>query len=183
MLGLACGFVSLYFTKVMNMMEGFFRRFKNPWMKTLIGGALLSLLVFIFPPLYGEGYGPIVGLLAGDTSSIVNGSIFYAARGQVGFLALFIIMIILTKAFATSATNGAGGVGGTFAPSLYVGCMTGFVFAYIANYMGPDLGITLSTKNFALLGMAGVVSAAMPAPQLLHSSQWRCSSRCLYSAD
>lgn len=164
LLGLACGFVSLYFTKVMNMMEGFFRRFRNPWMKTLTGGVLLSLLVFIFPPLYGEGYGPIVGLLAGDTSSIVNGSIFYADRGQVWFLALFIIMIILTKAFATSTTNGAGGVGGTFAPSLYVGCMTGFVFAYIANNMGPDLGITLSTKNFALIGMAGVMSAVMHAP-------------------
>ncbi len=118
--------------------------------------------MFIFPPLYGEGYGSIVGLLAGDPSSIVNGSIFYADRYQVWFLALFILFIVLTKAFATSATNGAGGVGGTFAPSLYVGCMTGFLFAFVVNQF--DLGIELSTKNFALIGMAGVMSGVMHAP-------------------
>ena len=163
-LGLVCGFVSLYFTRAMNMMENFFRRFRNVWVKTAIGCAILSLLVFIFPPLYGEGYGAIVGLLAGDTSSIVNGSIFYADRYQVWFLALFIGLIILTKAFATSTTNGAGGVGGTFAPSLYVGCLTGFLFAFVLNHLGFFSGVELSTKNFALIGMAGVMSAVMHAP-------------------
>lgn len=163
-LGLVCGFVSLYFTRAMNMMENFFRRFKNPWVKTAIGCAILSLLVFLFPPLYGEGYGAIVGLLAGDTSSIVNGSIFYADRYQVWFLALFIGLIVLTKAFATSTTNGAGGVGGTFAPSLYVGCLTGFLFAFVLNHLGFFSGVELSTKNFALIGMAGVMSAVMHAP-------------------
>ncbi len=162
LLGLVCGFASLYFTRVMNMMENFFGRFKHQWGRTAIGCAILSLLVFIFPPLYGEGYGSIVGLLAGDPSSIVNGSIFYADRYQVWFLALFILFIVLTKAFATSATNGAGGVGGTFAPSLYVGCMTGFLFAFVVNQF--DLGIELSTKNFALIGMAGVMSGVMHAP-------------------
>ncbi len=161
-LGLACGFVSLYFTRIMNMMETFFSRFRNPWKKTAVGCAILSLLIFLFPPLYGEGYGAIVGLLAGDTSSIVNGSIFYADRNQVWFLALFIGLIIVTKAFATSTTNGAGGVGGTFAPSLYVGCMTGFLFSFLLNHMG--FGLDLSTKNFALIGMAGVMSAVMHAP-------------------
>lgn len=163
-LGLVCGFVSLYFTRAMNMMENFFGRFRNVWVKTAIGCAILSLLVFIFPPLYGEGYGAIVGLLAGDTSSIVNGSIFYADRYQVWFLALFIGLIILTKAFATSTTNGAGGVGGTFAPSLYVGCLTGFLFAFVLNHLGFFSGVELSTKNFALIGMAGVMSAVMHAP-------------------
>lgn len=162
LLGLMCGFASLYFTRVMNMMENFFKRFSNPWKKTLIGCIILSALVFLLPPLYGEGYGSIVGLLAGDTSSIVNGSIFYGDRDSVWFLAIFIALIIATKAFATSATNGAGGVGGTFAPSLYVGCMTGFLFAFIVNHIG--LGITLSTKNFALIGMAGVMSGVMHAP-------------------
>ncbi len=160
-LGLVCGFVSLYFTRAMNMMENFFRRFRNPWVKTAIGCAMLSLLVFIFPPLYGEGYGAIVGLLAGDTSSIVNGSIFYADRNSFWFLALFIGLIIATKAFATSTTNGAGGVGGTFAPSLFVGCMTGFLFAFVFNNFGFA---AISTKNFALIGMAGVMSAVMHAP-------------------
>ncbi len=162
LLGIICGFSSLYFTKAMNTMENFFGRFKNPWMKTLVGGIILSALVFLLPPLYGEGYGSIVGLLAGDTSSIVNGSIFYGDRNQPWFLALFIGLIIATKAFATSATNGAGGVGGTFAPSLYVGCMTGFLFAFIVNILGFDF--ELSTKNFALMGMAGVMSGVMHAP-------------------
>ncbi|MDE5683102.1 MAG: chloride channel protein [Muribaculaceae bacterium] len=162
LLGLVCGFASLYFTRVMNMMENFFGRFKNPWVKTLIGCTILSGLVFLFPPLYGEGYGSIVGLLAGDTSSIVNGSLFYGDRNQVWFLALFIGLVVATKAFATSATNGAGGVGGTFAPSLYVGCLTGFLFAYVLNIF--DLGVELSTKNFALIGMAGVMSGVMHAP-------------------
>lgn len=161
-LGIVAGLVSLYFTRVMNMMENFFGRFKRPWIRTLIGCTILSALVFLFPPLYGEGYDSIMGLLAGDASSIVDGSIFYGDRGQVWFLVLFITMIIATKAFATSATNGAGGVGGTFAPSLYVGCMTGFLFAYLFNMLG--LGPELSTKNFALIGMAGVMSGVMHAP-------------------
>ena len=143
------------------MMENFFGRFRNRWLKTLVGCSILSLLVFVFPPLYGEGYGSIVGLLGGYTSSIVNGSIFYNDRGEVWFLALFIGLIVLTKAFATSATNGAGGVGGTFAPSLYVGCMTGFLFAFVVNHFG---WVELSTKNFALIGMAGVMSGVMHAP-------------------
>lgn len=162
LLGVGCGLVSLYFTRVMNMMENFFGRFKNPWLKTLVGCAILSGLVFLFPPLYGEGYGSIMGLLAGDPQSIVDGSIFYGDRGQFWFITLFIALIILTKAFATSATNGAGGVGGTFAPSLYVGCMTGFLFAYVFNSLGLEM--VLSGKNFALIGMAGVMSAVMHAP-------------------
>ncbi len=160
-LGVVGGFVSLYFTRAMNMMENFFRRFKNRWLKTLVGCCILSCLVFIFPPLYGEGYGSIVSLLAGDTSAIVNGSIFYGDRESVWFLALFIGLVIATKAFATSATNGAGGVGGTFAPSLYVGCLTGFLFAFIINNLGWG---ELSTKNFALIGMAAVMSGVMHAP-------------------
>lgn len=161
-LGIACGLVSLYFTRVMNMMENFFGRFSHPWVRTIIGCCILSGLVFLFPPLYGEGYDSIMGLLAGDPSAIVNGSIFSGDGNQVWFIALFILMIILTKAFATSATNGAGGVGGTFAPSLYVGCMTGFLFAYLCNQF--DFGIEFNTRNFALIGMAGVMSAVMHAP-------------------
>lgn len=161
-LGVFCGLVSLYFTRVMNMMENFFRRFRNVWLKTIVGCVILSGLVYIIPPLYGEGYDSILDLLNGDPSSIVNGSVFYGDRNQVWFIILFIAMIIVTKAFATSATNGAGGVGGTFAPSLYVGCMAGFLFAYVSNLMGFDTA--LSTKNFALIGMAGVMSGVMHAP-------------------
>lgn len=160
LLGAVCGLVSLYFTRVMNRMENFFKSFRNPWKKTLVGCTVLSALVFLLPPLYGEGYTGINSLLSGDTSAIVNGSIFYAEGSSAWFIVVFIVMIILAKAFATSATNGAGGVGGTFAPSLYVGCMTGFLFAYLINMTGMEL----STKNFALIGMAGVMSAVMHAP-------------------
>lgn len=161
-LGLVCGLVSLMFTRTMNFMETFFKRFKNMWLKTLAGCTVLSALVFLLPPLYGEGYTSINSLLAGDTAAIVNGSIFYGEGSHQWFIIVFILTIIFAKAFATSATNGAGGVGGTFAPSLYVGCMTGFLFAYLCNLSG--FGIALSTKNFALIGMAGVMSAVMHAP-------------------
>lgn len=161
LLGVFCGLVSLYFTRVMNMMENYFRSISNPWKKLAIGGALLSCLIFIFPPLYGEGYGAIVALLDGNYASILDGSIFYADRGNVWFILTFIALIILTKVFATSATNGAGGVGGTFAPSLYVGCMAGFFFAYLINNV---FGLDLSVKNFALMGMSGVMSGVMHAP-------------------
>lgn len=162
-LGVVCGLVSLYFTRVMNMMENFFGRFKShPWVKTAIGCVILSGLVFLFPPLYGEGYESIMGLLAGDPRSIVDGSIFYIDGSHVWFIVMYIALIVLMKAFATSATNGAGGVGGTFAPSLYVGCMAGFLFAYAYNMLGFDIAV--SNKNFALIGMAGVMSGVMHAP-------------------
>ncbi len=162
-LGIACGLVSLYFTRIMIMMETFFKKKLGvQWKKTVVGGAILATLVFLFPPLYGEGYGSINSLLNGDPSSIVDGSIFYGDRHDVAFIIVYIGLIILLKGFATSATNGAGGVGDTFAPSLYVGCMTGFFFAYLVNNLG--FGMDLSVKNFALMGMAGVMSGVMHAP-------------------
>lgn len=162
LLGIVCGLMSLYFTKMMFLMESMFSRIKYQSVKILIGGVILAILIFVFPPLYGEGYGAINNLLIGDVSGIVNGTFFYLDRDNVWFLAIFIGAIALTKVFATSATNGAGGVGGTFAPSLFVGALTGFLFAYVINNL--DLGVELSQKNFALMGMAGVMSGVMHAP-------------------
>lgn len=162
LLGVFTGFVSLYFTKVIGMMEGVFGRIKRVPAKIGLGGALLAVLIFLFPPLYGEGYVAINYLLDGNSSAIVDGSFFYVDRESVWFIAMYIGMIVLTKAFATSATNGAGGVGGTFAPSLYVGAMAGFLFAYVLNNLEMDIGI--SNKNFSLMGMAGVMSGVMHAP-------------------
>lgn len=163
LLGIFCGLISLYFTRVMNMMENFFkRRLRHRWQRMVVGGSILATLIYLFPPLYGEGYGSIIDLLGGDPSAIANGSIFYNDRQSEWFILMFIGAIILTKALATSATNGGGGVGGTFAPSLYVGCMAGFFFAYLCNNLG--FGLELSTKNFALMGMAGVMAAVMHAP-------------------
>lgn len=161
-LGVICGLVSFYFTKVMFMMETIFGRIGRQVDKIIAGGVIIAGLVFIFPPLYGEGYGAINNLLEGNVAAVVDGTIFYVDRANVWFIALFIASIILMKAFATSATNGAGGVGGTFAPSLFVGALTGFLFAYTLNNL--DLGIELSQKNFTLMGMAGVMSGVMHAP-------------------
>lgn len=161
-LGIVCGLMSFYFTKVMFFMETIFRRIKSQGWKIAIGGILIAGLVFVFPPLYGEGYGTINELLDGKVSNVLNGTAFYVDRDNVWFIILFIVAITLMKAFATSATNGAGGVGGTFAPSLFVGALTGFLFAYILNNL--DLGFTLSQKNFTLMGMAGVMSGVMHAP-------------------
>lgn len=162
LLGVFCGFVSLYFTRMMNRMETMFSKIKRRAIKIAVGGIILAGLIFVFPPLYGEGYESINMLLDGDTSKIVDGTFFYVDRESVWFIAIFIALILLTKVFATSATNGAGGVGGTFAPSLYVGAMAGFLFAYVLNNL--DVGIEISNKNFALMGMAGVMSGVMHAP-------------------
>lgn len=162
LLGIVCGLVSLYFTKVMFWMESMFSKLPNKFWKITTGGILIAVLVFIFPPLYGEGYETINYLLEGNISKVLDGTFFYVDRNDVWFLTLFIAAVMMFKAFATSATNGAGGVGGTFAPSLFVGALTGFLFAYILNNL--DLGIQLSQKNFALIGMAGVMSGVMHAP-------------------
>lgn len=163
MLGVFCGIVSLYFTRVMFMMETMFSKLKYRMLKVAIGGIILAGLIFVLPPLYGEGYGAINNLLEGDYSKIVDGTFFYVDRDNIWFIACFIGAIILTKVFATSATNGAGGVGGTFAPSLFVGAMCGFLFAFVLNNMF-DGGVGISNKNFTLLGMAGLMSGVMHAP-------------------
>jgi CIC family chloride channel protein len=162
LLGIFTGFVSLYFTRAINFMEDIFRKIKHKSTKICLGGAILALLIFLFPPLYGEGYEVINHLLEGDTASVVSGTFFYVDRDSVWFIALYIVLIVLMKAFATSATTGAGGVGGTFAPSLFVGALSGFLFAFVLNNL--DIGINISNKNFALMGMAGVMSGVMHAP-------------------
>ena len=127
----------------------------------MIGGMILAGLVFLFPPLYGEGYDFITSMINGDAGSVLNGSFFYKDRDTAWVIMIYVLALTLMKAFATSSTNGAGGVGGTFAPSLYVGSMLGFCFAFTLNHIGLA---ELSVKNFALMGMAGVMSGVMHAP-------------------
>ena len=163
-LGIFCGLVSLYFIRTMGFCEGMFARLKqHPYAKLLAGGLLLSLLIFLFPSLFGEGYSSINLLLNGrgqdDWTQILNNSLF---AGQEKFLVLYIFLVLLTKVFATSATNGAGGCGGTFAPSLFVGCFSGFLFSRLWNIY--EVGVHVPEKNFALMGMAGVMSGVMHAP-------------------
>ena len=163
-LGVFCGLVAWYFTRSMNWIENIFRRYRNPYMKFLIGSAMLSVLIFLFPPLYGEGYDTISLLLNGtsnaDWETVMNNSLFY---GNARLLVLYLVLIILFKVFASSATNGGGGCGGIFAPSLFLGCIAGFVFSYVCNQF--NIGNTyIPEKNFALMGMAGLMSGVMHAP-------------------
>ena len=162
-LGAICGLVSLYFIKVLAAIEGVFARIRRPSLRYLLGAGALSLLIFLLPPLYGEGYTSINQLLSGEAGSILDGSVFYDLRGSTVSILLFVFALAATKALATGATNGGGGVGGTFAPSLFVGSMTGFAFAFFFNHYGL-LGVTLSIKNFTLMGMAGVMAGVMHAP-------------------
>ncbi len=164
LLGISCGLVSLYFIRAMNACEDLFSRFKDkPYVRLVIGGAVLSTLIFLFPSLYGEGYLSINLLLNGKTETdwnqLLDGSLFY---GHSEYLILYIALVLLTKVFATSATNGGGGCGGTFAPSLFIGCFTGFLFSRLWNI--NQVGVYVPEKNFALLGMAGVMSGVMHAP-------------------
>ena len=161
MLGVTCGLVSLYFIRMMNACEDMFARFKDkPYVRLLIGGAILSTLIFLFPSLYGEGYHSINLLLNGKTEAdwnqILDNSLFY---GHHEFLIGYLALVLLTKVFATSATNGGGGCGGTFAPSLFIGCFTGFLFSRLWNM--NEIGVYVPEKNFALLGMAGVMHAPL----------------------
>jgi len=164
LLGIFCGLISLYFIRAMNACEGVFARFKNKiYARLVFGGIVLSLLIFLFPSLYGEGYSAINILLNGKTETdwdtVMNNSVFY---GNSHFLVVYIGLIILTKVFATSATNGGGGCGGTFAPSLFIGGFSGFFFARIWNI--NQIGVYIPEKNFTLLGMAGVMTGVMHAP-------------------
>ncbi|OAV64984.1 H(+)/Cl(-) exchange transporter ClcA [Bacteroidales bacterium Barb6XT] len=160
--GIFCGLLALYFTRVTNKVERFYRkRLDAYWQKYAVGGISLSLLIFLFPPLYGEGYDTISAILNGQSESIMEQSLFYGT-GHYWEILIFLGLILLTKVFATCATNAGGGCGGIFAPSLFLGCIAGYTFAHTSNFF--ELTRFLPEKNFALLGMAGVMAAVMHAP-------------------
>ena len=164
-LGVFCGLVSLYFTRAMNWFEGIFGRLNNRFYKYLLGATVLSLLIFFFPAMYGEGY-EVITQLINDASAeeITRYSLFYGTEAN---MLLYLVLVMVFKAFATSATNGGGGCGGTFAPSLFLGCIAGFVFAHLWDEaLGLGLGSSgyVSAKNCGLYGMAGLMSGVMHAP-------------------
>ena len=164
LLGIACGFVSLYFMRLMSWCEnGYSKLSSRPYMKLLVGGLVLSPLIFLFPSLYGEGYNSLRLFIEGKTEAdwmqVMSGSMF---AGETKFLLLYVGFVTMTKVFATSATNGAGGCGGTFAPSLFIGGFAGFFFSRFWNMQ--QLGVYVPEKNFTLYGMAAVMAAVMHAP-------------------
>jgi len=162
--GIFCGMVSLYFMRTMTACENMFGKMKKrPYQRLIVGGIILSSLIFLFPSLYGEGLSSVNTLLNGnaeaDWGQILNNSLFY---GHDNLLVVYVGLVLFTKVFATSATNGSGGCGGTFAPSLFIGGFGGFFFARLWNMY--NIGIYIPEKNFTLLGMAGVMTAVMHAP-------------------
>ena len=162
LLGIFCGLVSLYFTRAMLRVEGIYAGLSHRWQRFILGAAMLSILIFLFPPLYGEGYDTIETLLNGDFIHLMDQSPFLGMENGYWGIVIFLGLILLTKVFASAATNGGGGCGGVFAPSLYIGCIAGFFFSHILNFFG--LPVDLPEKNFALMGMAGTMSAVMHAP-------------------
>jgi CIC family chloride channel protein len=152
--------MSLYFTRGMNWLEQKFKsKIKNFYLKAIIGGATLGVLIFLFPPLYGEGYDTIATLLKGNSEQLFSQSLLFDYRNENWAIIIFLGLIAFLKIFASVATNG-GGTGGIFAPSLFVGCLTGFLTAFIIN----QFGFSIPLANFAFAGMAGLMSGVMHAP-------------------
>ena len=161
LLGVIGGFVSLYMTKGTLFLEKEMRRITNPYVKWIFGGLVLSLLIFLFPPLYGEGYNTISALLEGNSSSIFEHSFFYSFHDNNFLILLFLVLLVLFKVVASVATNGSGGVGGIFAPTLFIGGVTGYFFARLMQTMGIE---NLPVTHFTLVGMAALMAGVMHAP-------------------
>lgn len=160
-LGLACGLVAYYFTSVNSAIGGMFRKIDRMWYKWIIGGIIIGGLVFLFPPLYGEGYEAFGELMQGRMETLFANSLFWEYRSIPWVVVLFLVAALLFKVVATATTNAAGGVGGTFAPSLFVGAFTGAAIAFVCNTF---LGMELPLVSFTLVGMAGVMAGVMKAP-------------------
>ncbi|MDP4277083.1 MAG: chloride channel protein [Bacteroidota bacterium] len=161
LLSISCGLVSLYLIRGMNKVEGWYKKRSNPYEKLFMGAVVLSVLIFLFPPLYGEGYSSIENLISSNPEMLAQGSFFYAFKDNVWVLMGYFSLIVFFKIVASASTNGAGGVGGVFAPCLFVGCLVGYIVGIAINHSGFG---TVSPANFALMGMAGVMSAVMHAP-------------------
>lgn len=161
LLGCLCGVMAYYFTTVNSKVGLLFQRFDRQYKKWIAGALVLGVLIFIFPPLYGEGYEGFSSLMNGNAQELFDNSLFYAFRDIDWVVILFILATMFFKVVAMAATNAAGGVGGTFAPSLFVGAFLGAVTALIFNLI---FGWHLSLVSFTLVGMAGVMAGVMNAP-------------------
>ena len=161
LLGCFCGVMAYYFTSVNSKVGGFYNSMKNQWKKWLYAGVSLGVLIFLFPPLYGEGHDSFGSLMSGGTAELFDNSIFYSFSDADWFIIIYLIAIMLFKVVAMATTNAAGGVGGTFAPSLFVGAFAGATIAVICQAV---FGWEVSITSFTLAGMAGVMSGVMKAP-------------------
>lgn len=162
LLGLLTGFVSLYYTRMTHRIEHFFKKFGNKTLlRAIAGGSVLGLMIYVFPPLFGEGYHSIKDLANGHAENILNNTGFSFLKDNGWFLISFIGLIGLIKVFATAITLNSGGNGGNFAPSLFVGAFAGFFFSRVLNLTGL---FALPESNFTIVGMAGILSGVFYAP-------------------
>lgn len=185
LLGIFAGFISVYFIRGTKKIEHWLerstgidwyydkekkrisvRRTHNPqWAsirKLLIGGIILGTLIFLFPPLYGEGYDALNMILTDRSHELANSSFFYnSSHDHVAYLMLFLALVMIVKVIAMAVTTGSGGVGGIFAPSLFMGGLSGYILAFLFNLF-PFCNV--SSKNFVMAGMAGVLSGVLHAP-------------------
>ena len=161
LLGILCGLVSVYFIRLNIKIEKWITGIKNQFKRILIGGALLGLLIYVFPSLYGEGYTSLENLLTDNADAILKNTYFFDFRNYAFVLVLYVLGLVFMKVVATALTNGSGGVGGVFAPSLFTGGVTGFLIATLINMTGI---VTVPVSYFVLAGMAGVMSGVMNSP-------------------
>ena len=160
-LGIFCGFLSVYFIRMNIRIESWLTKIKNRFKQVLVGGALLGLLIYLFPPLYGEGYTSLQDLLTDNADNILNNTYFFSLKDSIFMVILYVIGLVFVKVIATALTNGSGGVGGVFAPSLFTGGVGGFLVASLINLTGL---VHVPVSYFVLAGMAGVMSGVMNSP-------------------
>lgn len=161
-LGVVTGLASVYFTRLMYKTEAAIRKLKSNLRRGAIGGVLLGIIIFIFPPIYGEGYNTIKLLLSNNPDTVLQNSFFFESGSNIPLLVLFLVAVALIKPIASAITIGAGGSGGIFAPSLFIGAVVGFAYATVVNYFyGAEV---ISSSNFTLIGMCGAMSGVLHAP-------------------
>ncbi len=161
LLGIFTGVLGIYFTRATMFLEGYFGKIKNWVSRLLVGGTILGLLIFIFPPLWGEGYVSIESIFKGGGVDLLNGSLFFNFKENIFVLISVLAGILIFKVVAMSATTASGGVGGIFAPTLFMGAVAGYFLISVINLI---FNLNLAEDNFALAGMAGMMAAVMHAP-------------------
>lgn len=161
LLGVCCGLMSYYFTEVNSNVGKFVKNISSQYKRWGFAGALLGIMIFIFPPLYGEGYEGMTALMHGNVENLFDNSLFYKFRTIEWVAIVYVIAIMFGKVVAMATTNAAGGVGGTFAPSLFVGAFMGATVALVCNVL---FDWHISVVSFTLVGMAGVMAGVMKAP-------------------
>ena len=161
LLGIVSGLVSLYVTRGVKGIESLSSKIKNPYEKLVIGGSILGGLILLFPPLYGEGYTSLKALLTGNAGELLNGSFFFGFSDNYWVFIAYLVLVLLFKVLAMSVTTGGGGVGGIFAPALFMGGITGYIVSSLIGKVGFE---NVSERNFTLVGMAGIMAGVMHAP-------------------